>query len=77
MSKSKGRIVIDEGRCKGCGLCIWACPKGLITLADQEKLRGIRCACFDDTQACTGCTFCAIICPDVAIEVYRDTQKEF
>jgi len=75
MSKSKGRIVIDEERCKGCGLCIWACPKGLIRLADQEKLKGIRFACFDDAQACTGCTFCAIICPDVAIEVYKDTQK--
>ena len=44
-------------------------------LADQEKLKGIRFACFDDAQACTGCTFCAIICPDVAIEVYKDTQK--
>ncbi|MBW1852046.1 MAG: 4Fe-4S binding protein, partial [Deltaproteobacteria bacterium] len=23
-------------------------------------------------RKCTGCATCAIICPDVAIEVYRD-----
>ena len=74
-SKSKGRIVIDGERCKGCGLCIWACPKGRIKLAAHENSRGIRIACFDDAQVCTGCAFCAIICPDVAIEVYRRSQK--
>jgi len=26
--------------------------------------------CFDPSK-CTGCTFCAIVCPDVAIEVYK------
>jgi 2-oxoglutarate ferredoxin oxidoreductase subunit delta len=26
----------------------------------------------DKKRICTGCTTCAIICPDVAIEVYRD-----
>lgn len=71
MGRPKGRIVIDEGRCKGCGLCIWVCPKGQIQLADHEDLRGIRIAYFDGTQSCTGCTYCAIICPDVAIEVYK------
>ena len=75
MSTSKGRIIIDGERCKGCGLCIWACPKGHIKLAEQGDHRGIRIACFDEALACTGCTFCAIICPDVAIEVYKDTQK--
>jgi 2-oxoglutarate ferredoxin oxidoreductase subunit delta len=71
MSKSKGKIAIDAERCKGCGLCICACPKGQIKLSEQENLRGIRIACFNDNGACTACTFCAIICPDVAIEVYK------
>lgn len=71
MSKTKGRIVIDGERCKGCGLCISACPKGQIGLSEQENLRAIRIACFGENGACTGCTFCAVICPDVAIEVYK------
>jgi len=74
VSKSKGKIAINGERCKGCGLCIWACPKGHIMLTEQEDHRGIRIACFDEAHACTGCAFCAIICPDVAIEVYRDSQ---
>lgn len=73
---AKGRIVIDGERCKGCRLCIWACPKGQIGLAEQEDHRGIRIASFDEARACTGCAFCAIICPDVAIEVYRDSQEK-
>jgi len=76
MSKPKGEIVIDAERCKGCGLCIWVCPKGNIKLADQEDYRGIRISSYDKNHKCTGCTFCAIICPDVAIEVYKERSRE-
>lgn len=71
---SKGKIVIDETRCKGCGLCIWACPKQSIRLADEADLRGICPACKEEDSECTGCGFCAIICPDVAIEVYKEKK---
>lgn len=72
----KGKIVIDPQRCKGCGLCIWACPKGQIMLSDRVDHRGIRVACFDDKRDCTGCSFCAIVCPDVAISVYKEVRPK-
>jgi 2-oxoglutarate ferredoxin oxidoreductase subunit delta len=76
MPKSKGKIDIDSERCKGCGLCIWACPKGQIILSEKDDARGIRVACFDEnSQDCTGCTFCGIICPEVAIEIYKTSSK--
>jgi len=83
MSRSKdtkpaepmGKIEIDSQRCKGCGLCIAACPKKHIHLADEPDVRGIRVACFDMEHDCTGCGFCYVICPDVAVTVYRKKGK--
>jgi 2-oxoglutarate ferredoxin oxidoreductase subunit delta len=75
MSRPKGTIIIDSERCKGCGLCITACPKKCIQLSGQTDLRGIRLAVLTEKQDCTGCTLCAIICPDAAIEVYKRIAK--
>ena len=32
-----GKIVIDQKRCKGCGLCVAFCPQQIIAL-DTDKL---------------------------------------
>ena len=33
MAKIKGAIVVDTERCKGCNLCVVACPLNVISLA--------------------------------------------
>jgi 2-oxoglutarate ferredoxin oxidoreductase subunit delta len=70
---AKGRIEIDEALCKGCALCLSACPKDLIHLAtDRFTPKGYRPAELVDPQGgCTGCAICAVICPEAAIRVYR------
>ncbi|MDI6829465.1 MAG: ferredoxin family protein, partial [Armatimonadota bacterium] len=65
-----GRIVINSERCKGCELCINFCPKNLIYLAEHFNSKGFHPAVFKDSGECTGCTACAVMCPDVAIDVY-------
>ena len=68
-----GRIVIDRDVCKGCYLCINACPKGLLKKSDEPNLHGDFPVEFkDEKNECIGCAMCAMNCPDVAIrKVYR------
>lgn len=66
------RIEVNEAYCKGCGLCVGACPVGIVAL-DTERIndKGYHPAYLTDQPACTGCTSCAQMCPDMAITVYR------
>jgi 2-oxoglutarate ferredoxin oxidoreductase subunit delta len=66
-----GRIVIEEARCKGCGLCTIACSQRLIRLSEEINSLGYTVAVFDPPEKCTGCALCAEICPDLAITVFR------
>lgn len=68
-----GRIVINKDRCKGCGVCVDACPKNLITLSDDLNKYNTNYAQFiDNEKKCVGCQICAKSCPDIAIcEVFR------
>jgi 2-oxoglutarate ferredoxin oxidoreductase subunit delta len=66
------KIEIAVSRCKGCGLCVIACPKKLIQLDDKINSSGYKPALFVCTGGeCTGCAICAEMCPDVAIEVFK------
>ncbi|UCH31468.1 MAG: 4Fe-4S binding protein [Candidatus Bathyarchaeota archaeon] len=71
-----GKIKIDEKACKGCKLCVDACPFRLISTSERINPKGYYSAEFvDPEEKCTGCTLCAIMCPDVAIEVYRKKPR--
>lgn len=65
-------IIVNKEICKGCKLCITACPNKLIDMTDDFNSKGLHYAQFSDkAKKCTGCSFCAVICPDVAIEIER------
>lgn len=70
------RIVIDQDRCKGCGLCTLACPYNLVRISERFNAKGYRPAeQVDPGNACIGCTDCAMMCPDIAIIVYRAPRQ--
>jgi len=73
---AKGFIIIDRELCKGCYLCISVCPNKVITSSDKLNQKGFYPAEFlkdgKDGKRCIACTVCATICPDIAIEVYRE-----
>ena len=71
MAKMKGAIVVDTERCKGCQLCIIACPQKVIALANKVNLHGYPYVEAANEEACVGCASCGIVCPDGCITVYR------
>ena len=75
---AKGTIVINQDRCKGCGLCPTVCPQNVIFMADDVlNAKGYHpAALVDPDEQCTGCAICAVICPDVCITVYRETPAK-
>ncbi len=68
----RGTVVIDKDRCKGCGLCIAACPNQVLAFSGELNKSGYNIVHIEDPEACVGCAFCAQTCPDIAIEVYRE-----
>lgn len=74
--KIRGAIIIDTDRCKGCGLCIEACPYKLLQIAVRKvNPRGYPYVEQVNEEQCTGCTSCAVVCPDSCISVYRKKES--
>ncbi len=71
MAKIKGTIVVDKERCKGCGVCVAACPCQVLELSVEVNSKGYPVARMANPDACTGCASCGISCPDSCITVYR------
>ena len=63
----KVRVLPDY--CKGCGLCVVACPRKILYLSERVDRRGVHVAAIREKTECTGCASCAIMCPDAALEV--------
>lgn len=71
MAKIKGTVLIANEQCKGCELCVVACPMKVLALAEQVNGKGYHYSNMINPDACTGCASCAMVCPDSCITVYR------
>ncbi len=71
MAKAKGAIVVDTAKCKGCELCMVACPTHVIEMAKEVNGKGYHFSTAANPDACIGCANCAVVCPDSCITVYR------
>ncbi len=65
------KVEVLEKFCKSCGLCIEVCPKGILAIGDKTNEKGYFTVVCTDQDECIGCSLCAKMCPDVAIEVYK------
>lgn len=66
------KVTFSEDLCKGCGLCVTACPKGIVKLAETRlNVKGHHPAEITDGASCIACAFCATMCPDCVITVEK------
>jgi 2-oxoglutarate ferredoxin oxidoreductase subunit delta len=66
---TRGTLVIDVEACKGCELCVDACPPGVLEMGELVNERGYRYPLL--RPGCTGCKACSQICPDFVFQVYK------
>ena len=66
---SRGTVLIATERCKGCELCIPACPPNVLAMSTELNAMGF--AYPQLAPGCTGCKACAEVCPDFVFEVHR------
>ncbi|HTX18678.1 MAG TPA: 4Fe-4S dicluster-binding protein [Bacteroidota bacterium] len=71
----RGTVLINRDVCKGCELCINACPQESLGLSDQINRHGYRYVQLVKDN-CTGCINCALVCPDCAITVYQEARPK-
>jgi len=64
-------LSIRTDRCKGCELCVAACPHQALAL-DRSAVNplGYHPVRLIDPAACTSCAICARVCPDTVFTVY-------
>jgi 2-oxoglutarate ferredoxin oxidoreductase subunit delta len=72
MSKTvttRGTVTIDVELCKGCELCIPACPVDVLVMSEARNERGEQYPLLK--PGCTGCGACYYVCPDFCFTIYQ------
>jgi 2-oxoglutarate ferredoxin oxidoreductase subunit delta len=66
---TRGTVTIAAERCKGCELCIPACPPRVLRMSEARN--GLGFSFPELVKGCTGCGACLLVCPDFCFEVYQ------
>ena len=68
-------IVFDARYCKGCGICVYFCPKHALEVSKQVNSRGFYTPYVVDASKCTNCHQCELFCPDFAVFIVEEEDS--
>jgi 2-oxoglutarate ferredoxin oxidoreductase subunit delta len=72
----QGIIKINNERCKGCYLCVRACPAHILSAGSAANAAGVRPAQVATGAECKACGACHAVCPDMCVSVYEVVEQE-
>jgi len=72
----KGKVIIDRELCKGCYLCINACPVKVLEKDANPNSTGTYPVKPADSELpsggkCIACGNCYEVCPDVCVQIFE------
>jgi len=67
----RGKVEIDRELCKGCLLCIRACPVKALEADTEANASGSYPSKVARDNTCIACGNCYEVCPDVCIRVFE------
>lgn len=71
MGKTRGHIIVREEECKGCELCVDACPVDVLVMSPKLNKMGYHPSSYIG-DGCTGCGICFYTCPEPgALTVFK------
>jgi Pyruvate/2-oxoacid:ferredoxin oxidoreductase delta subunit len=77
VARRRGEVRIDTDHCKGCGLCVAACPLHCLQVGTTLNRLGYHAAEFLPDRGCSACGVCFYACPEpAAISVYSREETE-
>ena len=75
MAKARGLVAVNVEECKGCMLCVEACPVDVLHISNSFNTHGYNPAEYEGA-GCTGCGVCYYACPEPgAITVFKNWEE--
>jgi NAD-dependent dihydropyrimidine dehydrogenase PreA subunit len=73
----RGDVEIAAQLCKGCYLCVAACPPGVLSQSRFLNRQGYYAAGYSGS-GCTGCGICFYVCPEpgaITVRVRKESHE--
>ncbi len=65
------RVNVDAHYCKGCLRCVDVCKKECLGPSGLSNASGYDYVEVKEGKECVACGLCYMVCPDVAITIYK------